>query len=83
MKITNKIVSLIPLEEIEMGAETDLPALRSPHALQQRPLAIKCHCGNKGKIYDIDPYIQDLYPKEKQKPRWWCSTCYNNRLEDI
>lgn len=42
-----------------------------------------CHCGEPATYFDVDPYMKELYPEKKQKPRWWCITCYDSRLDDI
>lgn len=42
-----------------------------------------CHCGEPGVVYDVNPYIKELYPETKQKPRWWCTVCYDTQLDEI
>lgn len=43
-----------------------------------------CHsCGKVATIYDIDPYMDELYPEEDNPEEWWCENCYQDSLDDI
>lgn len=44
----------------------------------------KCHlCGKEATIRAKDPYIEELYPEEKNPMKRWCDDCYQNCIDDI
>ena len=40
-------------------------------------------CGKEATIFDVDPYIADLYPEKENSEEWWCEECYHSRQDDI
>ena len=45
---------------------------------------IKCiECGKDATIYDIDPFLEEIYPMEENPDEWWCDDCYQARCDAI